>query len=141
MSNLFAKSSPDFDQVIVDIVDYVETYHVRSEVAIETAWYCFLDTIGCGLEALEYEACTKLLGPIVPDTTVVDGARVPGTNFELDPVQASFNIGTIIRWLDFNDTWLAAEWGHPSDNLGGILATADWISRKNRKRGLPALTV
>lgn len=141
MSNSFAKTSQDFDQVIVDIVDYVENYHVASEVAIETAWYCFLDTIGCGLEALEYEACTKLLGPIVPDTSVVDGARVPGTNYELDPVQAAFNIGTLIRWLDFNDTWLAAEWGHPSDNLGGILATADWISRKNRKRGLPTLTV
>ena len=88
-----------------------------------------MDTLGCGLEALEYPACTKLLGPIVPGTVVPNGARVPGTAFQLDPVQAAFNIGAMIRWLDFNDTWLAAEWGHPSDNLGGILATADWLSR------------
>src|SRR5256885_111177 len=88
-----------------------------------------MDTLGCGLEALEYPACTKLLGPIVPGTSIQNGARVPGTQFQLDPVQAAFNIGAMIRWLDFNDTWLAAEWGHPSDNLGGILATADWLSR------------
>ncbi|MCX6429659.1 MAG: bifunctional 2-methylcitrate dehydratase/aconitate hydratase [Actinobacteria bacterium] len=141
MSTLFGKTSQEFDQVIVDIVDYVENYQVESYVALETAWYCLLDTIGCGLEALEYEACTKLLGPLVPGTVVENGARVPGTNFELDPVQAAFNIGTIIRWLDFNDTWLAAEWGHPSDNLGAILAVADWISRKNRHAGLPPLSV
>jgi 2-methylcitrate dehydratase len=113
----------------VDIVDYVLNYRIDSTLAKETAWYCFLDTIGCGLEALEYEACRKLLGPITPGTKVINGARVPGTNFELDPVQGAFNIGAAIRWLDFNDTWLAAEWGHPSDNLGGILAVADWLSR------------
>src|SRR5258708_23982217 len=97
--------------------------------------------LGCGFEALEYPACTKLLGPIVPGTLVPNGARVPGTKFQLDPVQAAFNLGTMIRWLDFNDTWLAAEWGHPSDNLGGILATADWISRNNVASGQSPLTV
>jgi 2-methylcitrate dehydratase len=100
-----------------------------------------MDTLGCGLEALEYPACTKLLGPIVPGTVVPNGARVPGTNFQLDPVQAAFNIGAMIRWLDFNDTWLAAEWGHPSDNLGGILATADWLSREAVAKGRPPLTM
>lgn len=119
----------EFDQEIIDIVDYVEKFEVSSEVAYETAWNCLLDTLGCGFEALEYPACTKLLGPLVPGTIVQDGVKVPGTNYELDPVQAAFNIGAMIRWLDFNDTWLAAEWGHPSDNLGGILATADWLSR------------
>jgi 2-methylcitrate dehydratase len=119
----------------VDIVDYVLNYRIDSTLAKETAWYCFLDTIGCGLEALEYEACRKLLGPITPGTKVINGARVPGTNFELDPVQGAFNIGAAIRWLDFNDTWLAAEWGHPSDNLGGILAVADWLSRSAVARG------
>ncbi|NDA82803.1 MAG: bifunctional 2-methylcitrate dehydratase/aconitate hydratase [Actinobacteria bacterium] len=129
MSSNYTKSDLPFDQEIVDIVDYVLNYKIDSKLARETAWYCFLDTIGCGLEALEYEACRKLLGPITPGTKVVNGARVPGTNFELDPVQGAFNIGAAIRWLDFNDTWLAAEWGHPSDNLGGILAVADWLSR------------
>jgi 2-methylcitrate dehydratase len=131
MSANFTKSDLPFDQEIVDIVDYVMNYKVTSELAYTTAWNCFLDTIGCGLESLEYPACTKLLGPIVPGQRVPNGARVPGLDFELDPVQGAFNIGTAIRWLDFNDTWLAAEWGHPSDNLGGILATADWISRNN----------
>jgi 2-methylcitrate dehydratase len=130
-----AKSEPDFDRVIVDIVDYVENYEIQSELAYETAWNCLLDTIGCGLEALEYAACTKLLGPLVPGTVVENGARVPGTNFQLDPVQAAFNIGTMNRWLDFNDTWLAAEWGHPSDNLGAILAISDWLSRNFVSRG------
>jgi len=141
MSTQFGKTSQQFDQVIVDIVDYVENFKIQSDVALETAWYCLLDTLGCGLEALEYEACTKLLGPLVRGTVVENGARVPGTNFELDPVQAAFNIGTLIRWLDFNDTWLAAEWGHPSDNLGAILAVADWISRNNRQVGMPSLSV
>ena len=118
-----------YDQEIIDIVDYVENYEISSPVAYETAWNCFLDTLGCGLEALEYEACTKLLGPVVEGVTVANGVKVPGTNYVLDPVQGAFNIGAMIRWLDFNDTWLAAEWGHPSDNLGGILATADWLSR------------
>jgi 2-methylcitrate dehydratase len=117
------------DAVLADIADYVLKYKVSSKSAWETARHCLIDTLGCGLEALEYPACTKLLGPIVPGTIVPHGAKVPGTSFQLDPVQAAFNIGALIRWLDFNDTWLAAEWGHPSDNLGGILATADWLSR------------
>jgi 2-methylcitrate dehydratase len=121
------RSQPD--RVLVDIADYVMNYKVASDLAYETARNCLIDTLGCGLEALEYPACTKLLGPIVHGTVVPNGAKVPGTRFVLDPVQAAFNIGTMIRWLDFNDTWLAAEWGHPSDNLGGILATADWLSR------------
>lgn len=135
MSANYTKSDLPFDQEIVDIVDYVLNYKVDSELAKKTAWYCFLDTIGCGLEALEYEACRKLLGPITPGTKVVNGARVPGTDYELDPVQGAFNIGAAIRWLDFNDTWLAAEWGHPSDNLGGILAVADWLSRNSVASG------
>jgi 2-methylcitrate dehydratase len=128
-----------FDQVMVDIVDYIEDYQIQSDLAYETAWHCLLDTIGCGLEALGYPACTKLLGPLVPGTVVKNGSRVPGTDFELDPVQGAFNIGAMIRWLDFNDTWLAAEWGHPSDNLGGILATADWLSRKYQAAGAKPL--
>lgn len=139
MSSSYVKSDQPFDQEMVDIVDYALNYTVSSDLAYATAWYCFLDTVGCGLESLEYEACTKLLGPLVPETKVELGVRVPGTNFELDPVQGAFNIGAAIRWLDFNDTWLAAEWGHPSDNLGGILAMADWISRKNRSEGRPPL--
>ena len=118
-----------FDQVLLDIADYVLNYEITSESALETARNCLIDTLGCGLEALEYPACTKLLGPIVAGTVVPNGAKVPGTSYQLDPVLAAFNIGAMIRWLDFNDTWLAAEWGHPSDNLGGILATADWLSR------------
>ncbi len=120
---------PPYDQVLVDIADYVCSYTIEGELAYTTARNCLIDTLGCGLEALEYSACTKLLGPIVPGTIVPNGAKVPGTAFQLDPVQAAFNIGAMIRWLDFNDTWLAAEWGHPSDNLGGILAVADWLSR------------
>lgn len=132
MSATFTRSELPFDQEMIDIVDYVMNYEVTSDLALETAWYCFLDTIGCGLESLEYEACRKLLGPIVPGVKIENGARVPGTDFELDPVQGAFNIGAAIRWLDFNDTWLAAEWGHPSDNLGGILAVADWLSRNGK---------
>src|SRR5213079_2843411 len=124
---------PDPDQVVVDIADYVTQYQIKSDEAYVTAHYCLLDTLGCGFEALSYPACTKLLGPIVPGTIVPNGAKVPGTPYQLDPVQAAFNIGAMIRWLDFNDTWLAAEWGHPSDNLGGILATADWLSRNSKK--------
>jgi 2-methylcitrate dehydratase len=120
---------PDPDQVLVDIADYVLNYEVTSDLAYETARNCLIDTLGCGLEALDYPACTKLLGPVVPGAVLADGAKVPGTDYQLDPIQAAFNIGTMIRWLDFNDTWLAAEWGHPSDNLGGILAVADWLSR------------
>ena len=129
MSAHISNVRPEPDQVLVDIVDYVLDYRIASALAYDTARNCLIDTLGCGLEALEYPACTKLMGPIVPGTTVPNGAKVPGTQFQLDPIQAAFNIGAMIRWLDFNDTWLAAEWGHPSDNLGGILATADWLSR------------
>jgi 2-methylcitrate dehydratase len=131
---------PAPDKVLTDIADYALHHEITSELAYETARFCLLDTLGCGLEALDYSACTKLLGPIVPGTVVPNGARVPGTNFQLDPVQAAFNIGAMIRWLDFNDTWLAAEWGHPSDNLGAILATADWLSR-SAAQGRPPLPV
>jgi 2-methylcitrate dehydratase len=134
MSSHVVKSNQPYDQPIIDIVDYVLNYTIESKVAYQTAWNCFLDTLGCGLEALEYEACTKLLGPVVEGITVAHGVKVPGTKHVLDPVQGAFNIGAMIRWLDFNDTWLAAEWGHPSDNLGGILATADWLSRTTDKK-------
>jgi 2-methylcitrate dehydratase len=120
---------PEPDAVLTDIADYVLDYRIDSDLAYQTARNCLIDTLGCGLEALDYPACKKLLGPIIPGTIVPHGAKVPGTQFQLDPVQAAFNIGAMIRWLDFNDTWLAAEWGHPSDNLGGILAVADWMSR------------
>jgi 2-methylcitrate dehydratase len=134
MSSHVSQGNQPYDQVIIDIVDYALNYQITSPVAYETAWNCFLDTLGCGLEALEYEACTKLLGPVVPGLTVAHGVKVPGTKHVLDPVQGAFNIGAMIRWLDFNDTWLAAEWGHPSDNLGAILATADWLSRTTDKK-------
>ena len=134
MSSHIATSNAAYDKEIIDIVDYVINFKITSKVAYETAWNCLLDTLGCGLEALEYEACTKLLGPVAPGVTVKNGVKVPGTNYELDPVQGAFNIGAMIRWLDFNDTWLAAEWGHPSDNLGGILATADWLCRTTDKK-------
>ena len=141
MSSHIAKVKQEFDKEIIDIVDYVENFEIKSDVAYETAWNCLLDTLGCGLEALEYDECKKLLGPIVPGTVVTNGVRVPGTNYELDPVQGAFNIDAMIRWLDFNDTWLAAEWGHPSDNLGGILATADWLSRAAVAAGRPPLKI
>ena len=139
MSGHISQQEQPYDQVLVDIVDYVSAYEIKSELAYETARHCLIDTLGCGLEALEYPACTKLLGPLVPGTVVPNGAKVPGTQFQLDPVQAAFNIGAMIRWLDFNDTWLAAEWGHPSDNLGGILAVADWLSRTAIAAGKPPL--
>jgi len=141
MSAHVSNVRPKPDQVLVDIADYVANYRISSKDAYATAHYCLLDTLGCGFEALTYPACTKLLGPIVPGTVVPHGAKVPGTSFQLDPVQAAFNIGAMIRWLDFNDTWLAAEWGHPSDNLGSILAVADWLSRTRVARGEPPLTV
>lgn len=130
-----------FDKVMTDIVDYVIDFPITSTLAYDTAYYCLLDTLGCGMESLEYPACKKLLGPIVPGTHVPNGTKVPGTQFQLDPVQGAFNIGTLCRWLDFNDTWLAAEWGHPSDNLGGILATADWLSRENLAKGKKPLVI
>jgi 2-methylcitrate dehydratase len=129
MSAHISNVRPKPDRVLTLIADYATKYEVKSAAAYDTARYCLMDTLGCGFEALEYPACTKLLGPIDPETVTPRGAKVPGTKFQLDPVQAAFNLGAMIRWLDFNDTWLAAEWGHPSDNLGGILATADWISR------------
>ncbi|GAB4465768.1 MAG: bifunctional 2-methylcitrate dehydratase/aconitate hydratase [Burkholderiaceae bacterium] len=132
---------PKPDKVLVDIADYVLKYKIKSAEAYDTARYCLMDTLGCGFEALEYPACTKLLGPVVHGTVVPNGAKVPGTQFQLDPVKAAFDIGAMIRWLDFNDTWLAAEWGHPSDNLGGILATADWLSRNAVAAGRKPLTV
>ncbi len=132
---------PDPDRVLVDIADYVTDFEIGSDTAYETAHYCLLDTLACGFQALDYPACTKLLGPVVPGATLKGGARVPGTDYELDPVQAAFNIGAMIRWLDFNDTWLAAEWGHPSDNLGGILATADYLSRQARREGRKPLAM
>lgn len=132
---------PEPDGVLVDIADYALTYEVDSALAYETARNCLMDTLGCGLEALEYPACTKLLGPVVPGTVVPNGAHVPGTDYVLDPVQAAFSIGTMIRWLDYNDCWLAAEWGHPSDNLGGILAVADWLSRTNIAAGKAPLAM
>jgi 2-methylcitrate dehydratase len=141
MSAHISNVRPDWDTVIVDIVDYVLNYEVKSDLAYETARNILIDTLGCGLEALEYPAATKLIGPIVKGTVVPNGAKVPGTQFQLDPVQAAFNIGALIRWLDFNDTWLAAEWGHPSDNLGGILATADWLSRNAVAAGKKPLTM
>ncbi|MEQ5755427.1 MULTISPECIES: bifunctional 2-methylcitrate dehydratase/aconitate hydratase [unclassified Providencia] len=131
----------EFDKVISDIVDYVMDYPIISDLAYDTAYHCLLDTLGCGMESLEYPACKKLLGPIVPGTIVPNGTKIPGTQFQLDPVQGAFNLGTMCRWLDFNDTWLAAEWGHPSDNLGGILATADWLSRENIAKGKPPLVI
>ena len=141
MGSHISNVRPKPDKVLVDIADYVLDYKIKSKEAIDTARYCLMDTLGCGLEALEYPACKKLLGPVVRGTIVPNGAKVPGTQFQLDPVMAAFNIGAMIRWLDFNDTWLAAEWGHPSDNLGGILATADWLSRNAVAAGKKPLTV
>ena len=132
MSSHISNVRPKADKVLDLIADYAKNHAIKSEDAYETARYCLMDTLGCGFEALEYPACTKLMGPIVRGTAVPNGARVPGTQFQLDPVQAAFNIGAMIRWLDFNDTWLAAEWGHPSDNLGGILAIADFLSRNGK---------
>src|SRR5580658_6428266 len=137
MSAHDAKSAqrPEPDAALSAIARYARDFTVASEVAYDTARYCLMDTLACGFQALKYPACRKLLGPVVPGAVMPGGARVPGTSFELDPVQAAFNIGAMIRWLDFNDTWLAAEWGHPSDNLGGILAVADYLSRRATRDG------
>jgi 2-methylcitrate dehydratase len=140
-SDIRSAKRPDPDQVLLEIADYVDGYRIDSAAALETARFCLMDTLACGFQALDYPACTKLLGPVVPGATLPGGARVPGTAWELDPVQAAFNIGAIVRWLDFNDTWLAAEWGHPSDNLGAILAVADYLSRKRVAEGGAALKV
>ncbi len=139
MSSHISNVRPKPDALLEKISEYVLSYPIESEDALHTAHYCLLDTMGCGMEALSFPACTKLLGPIVPGIQVENGARVPGTNYILDPVQAAFNFGAMVRWLDFNDTWLAAEWGHPSDNLGGILMAADWFSRKMVTTGKPPI--
>ncbi|KAI0093269.1 2-methylcitrate dehydratase [Irpex rosettiformis] len=138
MSHDAAESAirPEPDQVLQDIADYVHSYKIDSELAFETARLCLIDTIGCGLEGLRFDACARLMGPVVDGTVVPNGTKVPGTNFQVDPIRGAFNIGTQIRWLDFNDCWLAAEWGHPSDNLGAILAVADHLARQGQ-----ALTV
>jgi 2-methylcitrate dehydratase len=132
MASVDNNEKPPVDSELQSIADYVSDYEITSDLAYSTARYCLLDALGCALLALQYPACTKLLGPIVPGTIVPNGARVPGTDFELDPILAAFNIGAMIRWLDFNDTWLAAEWGHPADNLGAILAVADYMSRTRK---------
>jgi 2-methylcitrate dehydratase len=132
---------PAPDKELVAIADYAANAKIDSELAYNTARYCLMDTLGCGILALQYKACTKLLGPVIPGTVVPVGARVPGTSYMLDPILAAFNIGTIVRWLDFNDTWLAAEWGHPSDNLGAILALTDYLSRKNISEGKKPLII
>ncbi|MBL9187803.1 MAG: bifunctional 2-methylcitrate dehydratase/aconitate hydratase [Opitutaceae bacterium] len=138
MSSPISNVRPPPDALLAEIADYALHYDSPSDEALDTARWCLLDTLACGIMALKYPACTKLLGPVVPGTSIVNGARVPGTSYELDPVQAAFNIGTMVRWLDFNDTWLAAEWGHPSDNLGAILAVTDWLSRHQAAGTTPA---
>ncbi len=141
ISNSTDNRYPKADALLEDIADYVIDYKAETPNARETARYCLMDSLGCAVLALSYPACTKILGPTVPGATLTDGARVPGTAFQLDPVQAAFNIGSMIRWLDFNDTWLAAEWGHPSDNLGGILAIADYLSRRKISNGKSSLMI
>jgi 2-methylcitrate dehydratase len=140
-ANTDQNQRPDYDEVLQKIADYVLTYEVTSEEAWNTARYCLMDTLGCGLLALRFPECTKHLGPLVEGTMVPHGARVPGTPYRLDPVKAAWDIGCIIRWLDYNDTWLAAEWGHPSDNLGAILAVADHLSQKRVAEGKKPLTM
>lgn len=141
MSETRSTTRPEPDQILVDIANYVTQTPLDSDLAYATARLCLMDALGCAMAALDFPACTKLLGPVVPGTQVPNGARVPGTAYQLDPVRAAFNLGTMIRWLDYNDTWLAAEWGHPSDNLGAILMTADWLSRQALANGKQPLTV
>jgi 2-methylcitrate dehydratase len=132
---------PDPDAALVAIAEYAHNAPITSLTAYDTARYCLMDTLACGFQALKYPACTRLLGPVVPGAVMPGGARVPGTSYELDPVQAAFCIGAMVRWLDFNDTWLAAEWGHPSDNLGAILGVADFLARRSVMEGKKPLTV
>src|SRR4051794_14572914 len=132
---------PDPDAPMVDIANYVADFNIESKEAYDTARYMLLDSMACAMLAMKFPECVKHLGPLVPGAVLPGGARVPGTAWELDPVQAAYNIGVLVRWLDFNDTWLAAEWGHPSDNLGAILATADWLSRTALAHGKTALPV
>src|SRR6187549_313120 len=134
MSTEISNVRPEPDKILVDLADYAARYQPESREAIDTARVNLMDALGCGLLALRYPECTKRLGPVVPGAVLKDGARIPGTAWQLDPVHAAFNIGAMIRWLDFNDTWLAAEWGHPSDNLGGILALADYLSRTKQQQ-------
>ncbi len=141
MTSSTSARRPDPDLVLTDVADYVVEAEIDSREAHRTAQWCLMDSLGCGMLALRFGQCTRLLGPVVPGATLAGGARVPGTAYELDPVQAAFNIGSMIRWLDYNDTWLAAEWGHPSDNLGGILASADWLSRRRAADGQTPLFV
>ena len=140
-SNVDLNVRPDYDNIITEIAEYVDSYNIDSKLALETARNCLIDTIGCGLLALQFPACTKMLGPVVDGTTVPFAVRVPGTNFKLDPIKAAFDIGCSVRWLDYNDTWLAAEWGHPSDNLGAILSVTDFVSQKNIDKGEKPLCV
>lgn len=135
MSHL-SRSTPVFDEVIDTLTNYVLAHEITSDLAYETALAALADSLGCAMLALKFPECRKLLGPIVPGTVVPGGSRVPGTSYVLDPVRAAFNVGTMIRWLDFNDTWLAAEWGHPSDNLGGLLAVADFLSQQKNRNSL-----
>ena len=132
---------PPYDEIIDIITQYVMSNQEQSELAMQTAYHCFIDTIGCGLLALSFPECTKHLGPVVPGASMPHGVKIPGTGYQLDPIKAAFDIGCMIRWLDFNDTWLAAEWGHPSDNLGGILATAAWLSQVRREQGHPPINL
>ena len=134
MTSSVSNIRPEPDPIVVEIAEYASNYVPAREEALDTARYCLMDALGCGLLALRYPECTKHLGPVVPGATLAKGARIPGTDWQLEPVHAAFNIGTMNRWLDFNDTWLAAEWGHPSDNLGGILALADYLSRSRQKQ-------
>ncbi|MBS7660354.1 2-methylcitrate dehydratase [Pseudomonas lalucatii] len=140
-TSIETNARPDYDQVLQDIADYVLNYRIESAEARSTARHCLMDSLGCALLALAFPACTKLLGPLVEGTQVPHGARVPGTRLVLDPVKAAWDIGCAVRWLDYNDTWLAAEWGHPSDNLGGILAVTDHLSRKRVSQGEAPLTM
>ncbi len=124
---------PEFDKEIIAIAEYVCDYTIDSQLAYETAYYDLLDSLACAFMALKFPECTKLLGPVVPGAELKNGARIPGTSFKLEPVQAAFNLGTMIRWLDYNDTWLAAEWGHPSDNIGGLLTCMDYLNRQKQR--------
>lgn len=132
---------PSYDKELVEIADYIEDYVITSSEAYHIAGICLLDALGCSMLALRFPECTKLLGPVIPGSINPGGTRIPGTQFVLDPILAAFNIGAMIRWVDFNDAWLAAEWGHPSDNIGGILAVADYLSQKNRSEGKPPLRI
>lgn len=140
-ANTDSNERPDYDKVLTDIASYVSDYKISGDLAYETARYCLMDTLGCGILALKFPACVKMLGPQVEGMSITNGVRVPGTSFELDPIKGAFDIGAMVRWLDYNDTWLAAEWGHPSDNLGAILALADFISRRNEAQGKAGLSM